>query len=202
MRLVSIELLSALQQPRQPASIASLCIAKAAVDCQAAGKIARSDSEATIAPTEFQEEPTPAPNEEALILSEEEQAELKVKAFRNVVQDDMVALGEILDRLSVDVWSTWQNKAGKDLLTLSEERGSSGAYSVLAKRLGLVQERQRESFEERESVWIFLQGEVQPLRATVLEDTPEEADDVLVEYWDGDAPATRMDKCMVRKMWS
>jgi len=60
----------------------------------------------------------------------------------------------------------------------------------------------QEAFEERESVWIYPVGEVQPLRATVLEDTPEEAEDVLIEYWDGDQPPSRIEKCMVRKMWS
>jgi len=135
-------------------------------------------------------------------LTEAEEAEFKVKAFRAVVQDNTTVLLEVLGRLDISIWSKWQNKAGKDLLTLSQERGSSGAYSVLAKALGLVQEQKREAFEEREAVWIFAQGEVQPRRATVLEDTPEEADEVLVEYWDGDAPATRVERCLVRKMWS
>jgi len=129
-------------------------------------------------------------------------AELKVKAFRYVVSDKMAELDAVLSRLPLELWSNWENKAGKDLITLSEERGSSGAYSVLAKKLGLVQDRKKESFEERESVWIFRPGEVQPLRATVLEDTPEEVDDVLVEYWDGDDPPSRVEKCMVRKLWS
>jgi len=135
-------------------------------------------------------------------LTEAEEAAIKVKAFRAVVQDDTAVLLEILQRLTIEVWSKWQNKAGKDLLTLSQERGSSGAYSVLAKALGLVQEQRREAFDEREAVWIFTQGEVQPRRATVLEDTPAEADDVLVEYWDGDDPPSRVDRCLVRKMWS
>jgi len=134
--------------------------------------------------------------------TEAELAELKAKAFRSVVQDNTSGLLEVLQRLEMDVWRQWQNKAGKDLLTLSQERGSSGAYSVLAKALGLVQELKRESFDEREAVWIFAQGEVQPRRATVLEDTPELADEVLVEYWDGDEPATRVERCLVRKMWS
>jgi len=43
---------------------------------------------------------------------------------------------------------------------------------------------------------------VQPRRATVLEDTPEEDDEVLVEFWDGDDPPERMEKCLVRKMFS
>jgi len=102
----------------------------------------------------------------------------------------------------VNTWSRWENRAGKDLLTLSQERGSSCAYSVLAKALGMMKEMKREAYEERETVWVFLHGEVQPRRATVLEDTPEEADDILVEYWDGDAPPEHVQRCMVRRMWS
>merc|ERR550514_2339399 len=123
-------------------------------------------------------------------------------AFKAVVRDECEALVAVLEKVHKRVWSKWQNKAGKDLLTLSQERGSSGAYSVLAKALGMVQEMKRESFEEREAVWIFVPGEIQPLRATVLEDTPAEMDTVLVEYWDGDAPPTAVDRCIVRKMWS
>jgi len=55
--------------------------------------------------------------------------------------------------------------------------------------------------EEREAVWVFLPGEVQPHRATVLEDTPEEAEVVLLEYWDGDTPPERVERCLVRRMW-
>jgi len=73
---------------------------------------------------------------------------------------------------------------------------------MLARALGLLQDLKRDTFEEREAVWIFMQGDVQPRRATVLEDTSEEADDVLVEYWDGDADPERVDRCYVRKMWS
>merc|ERR1711933_667259 len=131
-----------------------------------------------------------------------EEAELKAKAFRAVVQDNVGSLSEVLERLSPNFWAKWQNKAGKDLLTLSQERGSSGAYSVLAEALGMVQEMKRESFEEREAVWIFNPGEIQPLRATVLEDTSAEKDTVFIEYWDGDAPPVAVERCMVRKMWS
>jgi len=147
------------------------------------------------APEQSDAEKPPPPTEAEL-------AEIKAKAFRSVVQDNTSGLLEVLQRLEMDTWREWQNKAGKDLLTLSQERGSSGAYSVLAKALGLVQELKRDSFDEREAVWIFAQGEVQPRRATVLEDTPEMADEVLVEYWDGDDPATLVERCLVRKMWS
>lgn len=135
-------------------------------------------------------------------LAPEEEEKLKARALRAVVQDDFSTLGEVLELAPVDTWSRWENRAGKDLLTLSQERGSSCAYSVLAKALGMMKEMKREAFEERETVWVFLHGEVQPRRATVLEDTPEEADDILVEYWDGCEPPVHVERCMVRRMWS
>lgn len=134
------------------------------------------------------------------LSAEEEQ--LKAKALRAVVQDDGATLGSIIGSLPMESWSRWQNKAGKDLITLSQERGSSCAYSVLAKALGMMKEMKREAFEEREAVWVFTQGDVQPRRATVLEDTPEEAEAILLEYWDGDDPPESVERCMVRKMWS
>ncbi|CAK0817910.1 unnamed protein product, partial [Prorocentrum cordatum] len=96
----------------------------------------------------------------------------------------------------------WENKAGKDLLTLAQERGSTCVYAMLARALGMVHEVKREAYAEREAVWVFAQGEVQPRRATVVEDTPEEADDVLIEYWDGDAPPEPVERCMVQRMLS
>mmetsp|Transcript_49337 Transcript_49337/g.117376 ORF Transcript_49337/g.117376 Transcript_49337/m.117376 type:complete len:532 (+) Transcript_49337:107-1702(+) len=126
--------------------------------------------------------------------------EPRVKAFRAVAQDDCDSLLEVLDTLSVDVWSKWQNKAGKDLITLSQERGSSWAYSVLARALGLLKEQVRESYEERETVWVFEVGEVQPRRATVMEDTSEEADQILVEFWDDNSEPMMVESCLVRKM--
>lgn len=130
----------------------------------------------------------------------DEEAILRAKAFRAVAQDDEASLQSVLERFIPVVWESWMNKGGKDLITLSQERGSSNAYSVLAKALGIVKEQARDTFEEREAVWIFLPGEVQPRRATVLEDTSEDADDVLIEYWDGDGAPFRQDRCMVRKM--
>jgi len=151
-----------------------------------------------------QETPAYAPSEKVVERKVTDQmlTELRTQAFRAVVKDDTASLSSVLEQLPVDMWSRWENKAGKDLLTLSQERGSSGAYSLLSKALGLLDEMKQEAFEERESVWIYPVGEVQPLRATVLEDTPEEAEDVLIEYWDGDQPPSRIEKCMVRKMWS
>jgi len=151
------------------------------------------------APETTPEAPTPTPSVEAQepIKGEDE---LRTKAFRSVVKDDTASLAEvIIDRVPVSIWSAWKNKAGKDLLTLSEERGSSAAYSLLAKALGLLKERKRESYEEREAVWVLFTGEVQPRRATVLEDTPAEADEILLEFWDGDEPASHIDRSYVLK---
>lgn len=124
----------------------------------------------------------------------------KARALRAAVQDDCETLTEVLEIVPTDTWSKWQNKAGQDLLTLSQVRGATSAYAVLAKALGIVHEMKREAYEEREAVWVFLPGDVQPRRATVLEDTPEEVDEVLLEYWDGDAPPERVERCLVRRI--
>jgi len=130
----------------------------------------------------------------------ENETELRTKAFRAVVADDVKALAEVIvDAVPKELWSEWQNKAGKDLLTLSEERGSSGAYSLLAKALGLLKERIRETYEEREAVWVLFAGAVQPRRATVMEDTDTEANDILLEFWDDDEPASMVDRNFVLK---
>lgn len=126
-------------------------------------------------------------------------AQLRTQAFRCVVQNDCETLTSILETIDKEVWGVWENKAGKDLMTLAQERGSNEAYSVIAKHLGLLKETERESFEEREAVWVYLQGEVQPRRATVLEDTPPSANEVLLEYWDGDDPPSLVDRSMIRK---
>eukprot|EP00405_Crypthecodinium_cohnii_P024355 CAMPEP_0206498520 /NCGR_PEP_ID=MMETSP0324_2-20121206/51063_1 /ASSEMBLY_ACC=CAM_ASM_000836 /TAXON_ID=2866 /ORGANISM="Crypthecodinium cohnii, Strain Seligo" /LENGTH=821 /DNA_ID=CAMNT_0053984763 /DNA_START=110 /DNA_END=2575 /DNA_ORIENTATION=+ len=129
-----------------------------------------------------------------------EGSELWKQAFRSVVKDDTAALSDVInDKVPRRVWMSWRNKAGKDLLTLSEERGSSAAYSVLAKAMGLLQERPREAYEDRDSVWIFLDGEVQPLQATVLEDTPVEADQIYVQFWVGEESPRYVDRSMVFK---
>jgi len=132
-------------------------------------------------------------------LSEEDELKLKTAALRCVVKNDGDSLIEMLEGVPQSVWSAWQNRAGKDLITLAEERGSSDAHSALMKCMGLVQDMERDVFEERENVWVYLPGDVQPRRATVLEDTPEEVDEVLIEYWDGDDPPSRIDRAMIRK---
>lgn len=144
---------------------------------------------------------TSVPSSPGALASPDAHTELRVKAMRAVAHDDLDSLLEVLRCVTTDVWSQWENRAGKDLLTLSQERGCTNAYSLLAKELGLLRERHRDSFEERESVWVFEVGDVQPKRATVLEDTPQHADAILVEFWDGDADATYVERCLVRKMW-
>lgn len=65
--------------------------------------------------------------------------------------------------------------------------------------MGVVEEQKRDTFEEREDVWVYHPGDVQPRRAVVLEDVDEDDDDILIEYWDGDDPPVRVDRAMVRK---
>lgn len=142
------------------------------------------------------------PSRSSTDFSQAEEKALQFSAQGAVVRDDADALQAVLDKVEVDMWSNWKNKAGKDLLTLSQERGSPMSYSVLAKALGLVTEAKRDTFEERETVWVFFPGEVQPMRATVLEDTPEEAEEIHVELWEGDPGSKMVKRCLVRKMGS
>lgn len=144
----------------------------------------------------------PAEDDAKPEISNDEAEKLKAQALRAVVQDDCPSLADVLKIVRRTVWSRWENKAGKDLLTLSQERGSSMAYSMLAKSLGMVKEVKREFYEERQTVWVFVNGDIQPRRATVMEDTPEECDDVLLEFWDGDDPPERVERCLIRAMWS
>lgn len=136
-------------------------------------------------------------------LQEAADAQFRSSAFRAVVQDDVATLADIIvSKVTMDIWRHWINRGGKDLLTLAEERGSSGAYSMLAKALGILKERRRCSFEEREAVWVMCAGEVQPRRATVLEDTTEDAATVFLEFWDSDEPALRLDRDSVLKSFN
>jgi len=157
-------------------------------------------------PQEEAPEPAILPDDEAEEskpeLSTEEVMTLKAKAFRAVVQDDCEIIESVLAQVRRSVWSRWENNSGTNMLVLSQERhkGGSRVYSVLAKSLGLVKEVKRESFEEKQTVWVFLKDDVQPRRATVLEDTPEESEDVLLEFWDGDDPPERIERCKVHSM--
>lgn len=124
---------------------------------------------------------------------------LKARALRAVVADDGAALIEVIESVDIELVKTWQNKAGTDLLTLSEERGSAHAYSVLARKLGILHEMKREEFKEQDTVWVFVKGDVQAQRATVLEDTPEEADTIRLQMWDGDREEEYVERCQVRR---
>lgn len=91
------------------------------------------------------------------------------------------------------------NKAGKDLISLSEERGSAKSYAALARGLGLVTEQTRDMFDEGESVWVFSRGDVTPRRATVVQTAGPDDDQVLLEFWDGEGEAQLTPRCTVRK---
>lgn len=132
--------------------------------------------------------------------SEAECTQLRSQAMRAVAQDDCDTLLEVLGQVEKEIWTTWENKAGKDLITLATERGSTNSYSLLARELGILQAVVRHAFEERESVWVFEAGEVQPRRATIMEDTPAEEDEILIEFWDGDDPPLHVDRCLIHKM--
>eukprot|EP00928_Gymnodinium_smaydae_P060563 TRINITY_DN4425_c0_g1_i1.p1 TRINITY_DN4425_c0_g1~~TRINITY_DN4425_c0_g1_i1.p1 ORF type:complete len:949 (+),score=209.88 TRINITY_DN4425_c0_g1_i1:126-2972(+) len=132
-------------------------------------------------------------------LSPEEREALKKQAFRAVVGDNVTALEEVFRKAALKEWSSWKNRAEKDLLTLAEERGSKEAYSVLAKALGLVKEQERQPFEEGEYVWIVRSDWVQSKQATVMEDTPAENDLVLVHFWEGNDEPVHVERCVVHK---
>lgn len=116
--------------------------------------------------------------------------------FRAVVQDDAALLCTLLAEVPIEVWSSWRNKADKDLLSLSQERGAAAAYALLARLLGVIQERHHSELEDGEAVWVFVSGEVQPRRATVLEGGE---DGVVVEYWDDASEATRVPRASIAK---
>lgn len=181
-------------------AVAAEIFPEAALPCGVSAGVIGSD---VLSPEPAPETTPEAPEaEESLMLAftDEEQAELRAKAFRAVVKDDTKALAEVIYGLvPLTMWRRWENKGGKDLLTLSEERGSKAAYSMLAKALGLLKERKRESYEEREAVWVFFGGDVQPRRATVMEDTAADADEIFLEFWDGDEPPMRIGRDFVLK---
>lgn len=146
----------------------------------------------------FQEPQTPAASEAA--LPPDEEAQLQRTAFRSVVKDDTLALSEIIrDRVPMETWRGWLNKGGKDLLTLAEERGSWASYCMLARDLGVMKERRRTHFDEREFVWVMFAGDVQARRATVIQDATEEQDDIFVEFWDDDSPPSWVSRDFVLK---
>mmetsp|Transcript_18975 Transcript_18975/g.40836 ORF Transcript_18975/g.40836 Transcript_18975/m.40836 type:complete len:493 (-) Transcript_18975:48-1526(-) len=120
------------------------------------------------------------------------------KAKSAVLNNDGSALQEVLSRTDIDRVRSWKNAAGEGLLALSESRHKPEMYAILARAFGMVEERKPQAFEERQDVWVYTQGEVQPKRATILEDSPEEEDHVHIEYWDGDGDPEWIEKSRVR----
>merc|ERR1711920_852411 len=102
---------------------------------------------------------------------------MQTKARRATCQDDVDTLASILDQVPMQTWSSWKNKNGDDLLEIAQARGSSEVYGLLLKSLGLAREQRRDSYVEGEDVWIFLPGDLQPVRAKILADTPLEDDE-------------------------
>jgi len=133
-------------------------------------------------------------------LSDAAELAWRQASFRAVVQNDITKLQEVLSEVPQEVWQAWENKAGKDLITLAQERGSSSAYAVLARAMGLLQERKHSKLEAGDSLWVMVPGEVQPRRATAVKGASEDDEDVLVEFWDGDAPASRVPHVLVSKL--
>lgn len=133
---------------------------------------------------------------------------LRLAAFRAVVKDSVEDLSKAIEGIRLSVWSTWENKAGKDLLTLAIERGSQRCHVHLSKALGLLIAAPVEEFSERESVWVFEPGRVQPRQATVIaienngdDSRISEASEVSiqVEFWDDDSPAVWVPRSSMRK---
>merc|ERR1712137_931566 len=92
---------------------------------------------------------SPCPAEDPLAVA-------KSKAFRAAAQDDCGTLNEIIESISIAIWSKWENRAGKTLLTLSEERRSPSVHLRLAKAFGIAKQLKRESFEVGECVWVYI----------------------------------------------
>lgn len=42
---------------------------------------------------------------------------------------------------------------------MSQERGAAAAYALLARLLGVIQERHHSELEDGEAVWVFVSGE-------------------------------------------
>lgn len=70
----------------------------------------------------------------------EEVEKFRVQAFRAVVKDNQISLEEVLNLVPRRTWSRWENRAGADLLELSEERKSWECNFLLSKYLGMVKE--------------------------------------------------------------
>lgn len=153
--------------------------------------------------------PAPVPEETESVpaisrLSVEEEDKLKTEAFRACASGNAERLLEVLDGVPVNVWERWQNKAGKDLEQLCQERGEKCevCLRVIFKASGRETQIEREYFEEGEHIWVHVKGEVQARQATVMEDTPIEEDLVLIQFWAGYEDSSYVDRGVVSKMYS
>jgi hypothetical protein len=133
-------------------------------------------------------------------LTEQELRDLEAKAKRGAAQNDMALITEVLQKVRKETWSTWANKAGDSLVKVAHDRQNTEVYSALARELGLLRELDRDFFAEDEDVWVYKPGEACPLRAKVLEDTPVENDEILIQYLDGDDAHTHVARATVRKI--
>jgi len=135
--------------------------------------------------------------------SPEEEEKLKTEAFRACARGDAEKLAEVLEQLPTHhIWVKWRNKAGKDLEELCQERGEKceGALRVIYKASGREQTVVREYYEEGTYIWVHLKGDVQAKQATVMQDTPEEDDYILIQYWIGYDEPEYVDRSMVSRM--
>jgi len=192
--------------PQHDAQVATPSVASWSSQSDTTRVVTKSDSEWPVADAKLMDSLREATNphvpeekEAGNCLSAEELEALRLRAFKAVVKDDAVTLADVLVKVPSDMWSSWQNKAAKDLLALAQERNSPASYSMMAKELGILQERKSASFEEHETVWVLLPGEVQARHATVLEGTSADATEVLVEFWDNDGPPSKVDHALVMK---
>mmetsp|Transcript_18888 Transcript_18888/g.61447 ORF Transcript_18888/g.61447 Transcript_18888/m.61447 type:complete len:834 (+) Transcript_18888:103-2604(+) len=128
--------------------------------------------------------------------------QLKKEAFRCCARGEVERLAEVLAQVPLDMWTKWRNGADKDLQELCVERGagSEECLKVIFEAMGLTQEREREYFEEGTYVWVHRRGEVQAMQATVKQDTPEEDDLILIEYWIGSGAPEYVDRGIVSRM--
>jgi len=128
--------------------------------------------------------------------------QLKKEAFRCCARGEAERLAEVLAQVPLDMWTKWRNGADKDLQELCVERGagSEECLKVIFEAMGLTQEREREYFEEGTYVWVHRRGDVQALQATVKQDTPEEDDLILIEYWIGSGAPEYVDRGIVSRM--
>jgi len=62
-------------------------------------------------------------------------AEVKQKAFRAIVNDDVTSLNEVTSSLTADVWQTFENKGRRNMLAMAKERKAPAAHASLVSLL-------------------------------------------------------------------